>query len=225
LFVTRCWPLPSVDLAVAVAEARERDLRPVGGPARELIRGGSAGQLDDALSVLLDRVDVEVAGAVAHERDPARVAREAGACGSCHRRYGGDGSASERNKRRMYPQRNRRVESIGRTGPACGGIAVSGGSVWLASACDQGIVTRIDMRTSRTTARIHVPGVALGVASGFGSIWVTTMPGLLLRIDPKTGQIVSRLRLNDAAWMTAGGSDLWVFDRVSRSVLRIKPAD
>ena len=125
---------------------------------------------------------------------------------------------------RIDAQRDRRVESIGETGPACGGITAFDGSVWLASACDEGTVTRIDMRTARTTARIHVPGVALDVAAGFGSIWVTTIPGLLLRIDPTTDRIVGRLHLNDAAWMTAGGDDLWVLDRVNRSVLRVKPA-
>jgi YVTN family beta-propeller protein len=126
---------------------------------------------------------------------------------------------------RVDPRRNRRVESIGGTGPACGGMAASEGSVWVASACDLGTVTRIDERTARTIARLHVPGVALGVAPGFGSIWVTSLPSLLLRIDPKTNRIVARLHLRDAAGMTIGSSDVWAFDRVSRSLLRIKPAD
>jgi YVTN family beta-propeller protein len=126
---------------------------------------------------------------------------------------------------RVDPQRNRRVESIGGTGPACGGMTASKGSVWVASACDHGTVTRIDARTARRIALIHVPGVALDVASGFGSIWATSLPSLLLRIDPKTNRVVARLRLRDAASMTTGSSDVWVFDRVSRSLLRIKPAD
>jgi YVTN family beta-propeller protein len=127
---------------------------------------------------------------------------------------------------RVDPERNRRVDSIGETGPACGGMTASGGSVWLASACDEppGTVTRIDTRTARTTARIHVPGVAQDVAAGSGSIWVTTIPGLLLRIDPRTNRIVARLHLNDAAWMTAGGDDVWVLDPLKRSVLRVEPA-
>lgn len=125
---------------------------------------------------------------------------------------------------RVDPQRNRRVESIGGTGPACGGMAASEGSVWVASACDRGTVTRIDARTAERTARIHVPGVALDVDSGFGSIWVTAMPNLLLRIDPKTNRIVARLRLRDAAWMTTGSSGVWLFDRQRRSLLRVKPS-
>jgi YVTN family beta-propeller protein len=126
---------------------------------------------------------------------------------------------------RVDPQRNRRVESIGGTGPACGGMVAFDGSVWLASACDEGTLTRIDTRTARSTARIHVPGVALDVAAGFGSIWVTTMSGLLLRIDPKTNRITARLHLNDAVWMTAGGGSVWVLDRVNRSVVRVEPAN
>jgi YVTN family beta-propeller protein len=127
---------------------------------------------------------------------------------------------------RVDPERNRRVDSVGGAGPACGGMATSGGSLWVASACDdpRGTVTRIDTRTARTTARIHVSGAAFDVAAGFGSIWVTTMPGLLLRIDPKANRVVARLHLNDAVWMTAGGDGVWVLDRVTRSVLRVKPA-
>jgi YVTN family beta-propeller protein len=126
---------------------------------------------------------------------------------------------------RVDPQRNRRVESIGGTGPACGGMAASGGSVWLSSACDRGTVTRIDTRTARTMARIHVAGVTLDIAAGFGSIWVTSMPGLLLRIDPETNRIVSRLHLRDIGSMTAGGGRVWVLDPFDRSVLRVKPAN
>jgi YVTN family beta-propeller protein len=126
---------------------------------------------------------------------------------------------------RVDPQRNRRVESIGETGPACGGMALFGGSVWVASACGRGTVTRIDARTARPTARIHVPGVALDVAAGSGSIWVTAIPNLLLRVDPKTNHIVGRLHLRDAVWMTTGGGNVWVLDRVSRSVDRVKPTN
>jgi YVTN family beta-propeller protein len=125
---------------------------------------------------------------------------------------------------RVDAHRNRRVESIEGTGPACGGMALFRGSVWVASACDRGTVTRIDARTAIPTAHIHVPGEALDVAAGSGSIWVTTIPNLLLRIDPKTNHIVARLHLRDAAWMTAGGGNVWVLDRVSRSIDRVKPA-
>lgn len=126
---------------------------------------------------------------------------------------------------RVDPQRNRRVESIGGTGPACGGMAAFDDSVWVASACDRGTVTRIDARTAERIARIHVPGVALGVDAGFGSIWVTALPNLLLRIDPTTNRIAARLRLHDAAGMTTGSGGVWVFDRQMRSLLRVKPAE
>ena len=126
---------------------------------------------------------------------------------------------------RLDAHRNRRVEAIGGTGPACGGMTVFGGSVWVASACDEAKVTRIDVRTARVTAVIRVPGVALDVADGFGSIWVTTLRGLLLRIDPNTNRIAAKLRLGDAAMMTTGGGFVWVVNRESRSVIRIKPAD
>lgn len=125
---------------------------------------------------------------------------------------------------RVDAHRNRRVEAIAGTGPACGGMATFDGSVWIASACDQAKVTRIDVRTARVTAVIRVPGVAVDVAGGFGSIWVTTLRGMLLRIDPKTNRIAAKLRLGDAVWMTTGGGFVWVLNRESRSVVRIKPA-
>jgi YVTN family beta-propeller protein len=126
---------------------------------------------------------------------------------------------------RLDAHRNRRVEAIGGTGPACGGMTVFGGSVWVASACDKAKVTRIDVRTARVTAVIRVHGVALDLAGGFGSIWVTTLRGLLLRIDPNTNRITAKLRLGDATLMTTGGGSVWVINRESRSVIRIKPAD
>jgi YVTN family beta-propeller protein len=126
---------------------------------------------------------------------------------------------------RVDARRNRRVETIGGTGPACGGMAAWGGSVWIASACDQAKVTRVDVRTARVTAVIRVPGVALDVAGGFGSIWVTTDRGLLLRIDPTTNRIAAKLRLGDAASMTTGGRFAWVINRENRSVVRVMPAD
>jgi len=104
-------------------------------------------------------------------------------------------------------------------------MAAFGGSVWIASACDQAKVTRVDVRTARVTAVIHVPGVAQHVAAGFGWIWVTTLRGLLLRIDPTTNRIAARLRLGDAGWMTTGGGFAWVLNRENRSVVRIRPAD
>jgi Isochorismatase family len=81
-------------------------------------------------------------------------------------------------------------------------MAASAGSVWVASAGDQAKVTRIDARTPGVTTVIGVPGVALDVATGFGSIWATTLRGTLLRIDPKTNRIAAKLRLGDAGLTT-----------------------
>lgn len=126
---------------------------------------------------------------------------------------------------RLDARRNRRVEAIAGTGPACGGMTAFGDSIWVASACDQSTVTRVDTRTARVTAEIQVPGTAADVAAGFGSIWVTTSRGILLRIDPKTNRVAAKLRLGDAAAVTTGGGFVWVVNRENRSVIRIRPAD
>jgi YVTN family beta-propeller protein len=125
---------------------------------------------------------------------------------------------------RIDPRRNR-ANHVSGTGPACGGMMAFRGSVWIASGCDQGIVTRIETDTARASTRIHVPGMAFDVAAGLGSVWVTTLRGLLLRIDPATNQIVGRLQLPDAVSLTIGGGYVWIIDRESRSVLRVEPAN
>jgi YVTN family beta-propeller protein len=125
---------------------------------------------------------------------------------------------------RIDPRRNR-TNHVSETGPACGGMTVLGGSVWIASGCEQGVLTRIETNTARVAARIRVPGMAFDVAAGFGSIWATTLRGLLLRIDPATNQIRGRLQLPDAVAVTIGAGYVWVVDRESRSVLRIRPSD
>jgi YVTN family beta-propeller protein len=125
---------------------------------------------------------------------------------------------------RIDPRRNR-TNHVSETGPACGGMTVLGGSVWIASGCEQGVLTRIETNTARVAARIRVPGMAFDVAAGVGSIWATTLRGLLLRIDPATNQIRGRLQLPDAVAVTIGAGYVWVVDRESRSVLRIRPSD
>ena len=67
---------------------------------------------------------------------------------------------------RVDPYRNRRTVAVLGTGPACGGMAALDASVWIASGCNQNTVTRIETKTARAAAVIHVPGVAFDVAAG-----------------------------------------------------------
>jgi hypothetical protein len=89
----------------------------------------------------------------------------------------------------------------------CGGIDVDASSVWVASGYDQPYpcwqranwgVSRIDRSTGRVT-RIDVGGRPIDVRAGLGSVWaVIDAPRLqLVRIDPRTGAAVGRLKLSD----------------------------
>jgi len=126
---------------------------------------------------------------------------------------------------RVDPLRNRRTGAILQSGPACGGMTADGDSVWVASGCDEGTVTRIDAKTARVVHVIELPGVAFDVAAGVGAVWATTTNGLLVRIDPKTNRIVATRSLGDAVSLTTGNRSVWVVNRVTRSVLRLRPAD
>jgi len=63
------------------------------------------------------------------------------------------------------------------------GLALAFGSVW-AAAIDSADLDRIDPRTGRLIARLHLGGTPVRVGVGFGSIWVNDDNGRVLRIRP-----------------------------------------
>jgi YVTN family beta-propeller protein len=67
--------------------------------------------------------------------------------------------------------------------PHAVGLGLFNGSVW-AAVLDTANVDRIDPRTGRVVARLHVGGVPVRLAVGFGSIWVSDDTGRVLRIQP-----------------------------------------
>ncbi len=64
------------------------------------------------------------------------------------------------------------------------GLDVAFGSVWVADS-GSGNVDRIDPRTRRLVARLHVSGLIMRLGAGFGSIWVNDDFGRVLRIKPQ----------------------------------------
>ncbi len=67
--------------------------------------------------------------------------------------------------------------------PHAVGLALAFGSVW-AAVIDSADVDRIDPRTGRVTARLHVGGAPVRLGVGFGSIWVNDDNGRVLRVRP-----------------------------------------
>jgi DNA-binding beta-propeller fold protein YncE len=68
--------------------------------------------------------------------------------------------------------------------PHAVGLGLAEGSVW-AAVIDSATVDRIDPRTGRVIARLHVGGTPVRLAVGFGSVWVNDDSGRVLRIQPQ----------------------------------------
>ena len=64
------------------------------------------------------------------------------------------------------------------------GIEIAFGSVWVAAG-GSGSIDRIDPRTGRVVARLHIVGLPVRLGVGFGSIWVNDDYGRVLRIKPR----------------------------------------
>ncbi len=64
------------------------------------------------------------------------------------------------------------------------GLVSSHGSIWVA-VIDSANVDRIDPRTGRIVARLHVGGSPVRLGVGFGSVWVNDDAGRVLRIHPQ----------------------------------------
>lgn len=89
---------------------------------------------------------------------------------------------------------------------------------------NSGGLTKRDEQTGQIEARIELPkDLYRSLASGFGSIWVSANPSSVesevIRIDPATDEVVSRIRLSQSSGgggnylpMTTTAKALWVVD-------------
>ena len=79
-------------------------------------------------------------------------------------------------------------------------------------------------RTNRPAGAVTGTSVPVGVAVGFGSVWVADLGARqIVRVNPKTGRIVARLGLRGfPVRLAVGFGSLWVRDDTGR-VLRVKP--
>jgi len=64
------------------------------------------------------------------------------------------------------------------------GLALAGGAVWVA-VLDSANVDQLDPRTGRLVGRLHVGGVPVRLAVGFGSVWVNDDNGFVVRLQPQ----------------------------------------
>jgi DNA-binding SARP family transcriptional activator/streptogramin lyase len=100
-------------------------------------------------------------------------------------------------------------------------VAVDSRFVW-ATQGDR--LLRVDPRTSQVTGSIAV-GAATGLATGGGSVWVTTVSQQLIRVDPATVHPTAELALpgGSTGLVYAGGSLWTIVAGYPRSVQRLDP--
>jgi hypothetical protein len=113
----------------------------------------------------------------------------------------------------------RSFPNVGDTGGTLGGPVFAGGNLWVARDTP-GRVLRLDADTGTVEATIEVPGAGW-LESAFGSLWVWTSDGWLLKLDPTTGAELGRVEVGGTiempAAMAAGTDAMWVVagDKVS----------
>ena len=107
-------------------------------------------------------------------------------------------------------------------------IAVGAGGVWVSDS-GRSNVYRIDPRTDRVVATVHVGGSPVNITAGADGVWVDDdSSGRLDKISPLTDRLVARIKLPDSAGPVAvAGGSVWVIDTLAdqgQSLLRINPA-
>ena len=126
---------------------------------------------------------------------------------------------------RIDPSTNRVVARVRLTQQPCAFLAAGGSTIWAAAGSCAGSIMRINGGSNRSTGEVDGLSSAVGIAVGFGSVWVADLDARqIVRVDPLTDRIVARLRVRGVpVRLAVGFGSLWVRDDTGR-VLRIKPA-
>jgi serine/threonine protein kinase len=103
-------------------------------------------------------------------------------------------------------------------------VAYGYGAAWVALGDPADALLRINARTGRAR-RIHVGAFPVGVATGFGSVWVTQWYNhAVRRIDPTTGRTLATIPTGRKPTDLAVTRDsVWVSNHCSGNVARIDP--
>jgi streptogramin lyase len=107
-------------------------------------------------------------------------------------------------------------------GPNPAGITSCRGRIWVGHGRNARWLTAIEPSTNRVQ-RVAVGTSAPGWPSCIrGKVWVTT-PDTILRVDPRTGSVLSRLRIDETLAYSAEAPDglVWVTDKQHSVVHRV----
>ncbi len=115
---------------------------------------------------------------------------------------------------RVNPQTNRVGRLIDVEDATC--VAVGSGGVWVTSP-SLGLVTRIDPATNETVAEIPIGSAPLGIATGFGAVWVASPGspeeggGTVTRIDRQANAVAATIDLPGLPeYVATGANGVWV---------------
>jgi streptogramin lyase len=124
---------------------------------------------------------------------------------------------------RVDPRTNRVQATITNGSGASWPVTTTDG-IWILA--PNGI-DRIDPSSNQIVTRISAPTGDASLAHGFGSFWVMTRAGTLLRIDPGTSAVTATIRIQGPAnWspqVTTGKDAVWVASSDKHEVLRVDP--
>ena len=124
---------------------------------------------------------------------------------------------------RVDPNTNLVTETIP-VGKAPRFLAVGEGAVWTLNQGD-GTVSRIDPKTNKVVATIEagVPGEGGDIATGEGSVWVTSFGFPISRVDPATNKVVQQFVGKGGDALRVGLGSVWLSNYEAGTVWRIDP--
>jgi virginiamycin B lyase len=127
---------------------------------------------------------------------------------------------------RIDPATNAITARVRLSGQPCAFLAADERAVWAAGGHCTRTVMRVDPRTKRLSGRVKGLVAPIGLALGFGSLWIADLDSKVIdRVNPRTGRIVGRLRVGGVpVRLAVGFGSVWVRDDTGR-VLRIRPQD
>jgi DNA-binding beta-propeller fold protein YncE len=107
--------------------------------------------------------------------------------------------------------------------------------IWVVNSNDgAGTISRVDARTRRIASTFSVGGTPRSLVSAFGSLWVGTSEGRVIRIEqdtdliekswtlPNAGESSAFVPERGAGWLAVGGGAVWAAS--FRALSRIDPA-
>jgi YVTN family beta-propeller protein len=167
--------------------------------------------------------DIEAAGAARIERlgEPDWLAL---AGGSVWAAGVGDGIGW------LDPKTGALVDSLPVAGAVCLAMDVGFGSLWAGSCGADPAILRIDPVRRKIVATIPIGASDLSpessIAAGEGAVWVQTADADLVKIDPQTSKVLTKVKAPaGVVALRAGLGALWATNVTDGTLLRMNPAD